>query len=107
MHLDTLGIFIIGKANCIRLAYSPTVVGGKEPELLPQDKRTEKALTDEGDRLVGREPHSIYTCAHPKKGPGYPITSYQPKNDDQRASWFQYSCTPLYREDDRTMQAVL
>ena len=105
MVLDSLGIFIIGKADCIRLAYSPTVVGGKEPELLPQDKRTEKAITDEGGRVVGRVPHSIYTCAHLNKGPGYPITSYLPKNDDQRASWFQYSCTPLIIHLERRYHA--
>ena len=71
------------------------------------DKRTEKAITDEGGRVVGRVPHSIYTCAHPNKGPGYPIRCYLPMEPKKKARWFQYSCTPLHGYHEPTFSAIL
>lgn len=106
MVLDSLGIFIIGKADCIRRAYSPKVVGGIEPELQPQDMRKEKALTNEVGRVVGTTAHPILTFPI-KKGPGHPIQCYLPKEPHQKATWFQYSCTPLHSFHDTTFSAVL
>ena len=106
MVLDSLGIFIIGKAECIRMAYSPTALGGKEPELQPQDKRKERLVTNESGIETSRQPHPILTFPI-DKGPGHPIDCYLPNEPGQRAMWFQYSCTPLHSCHDETFKAVL
>ena len=106
MVMDSLGIFIIGKAACIKLAYSPTVVGGKEPELQKQDMRKQTSLTDEGGRVVGRQPHPILTF--PKlQGPGHSIGYYLPKEEKTKARWLQYSCTPIHEPHEPTFSAIL
>ena len=38
--VDSLGIYVIGHTSAIKMAYSPAVVGGHEPQRMPQDALT-------------------------------------------------------------------
>ena len=68
--VDSLGIFVIGPAAGIRMAYSPAVVGGLEPEILYQDRRTEKHYADAKGKFLDKGPHLLHTFNKPAKGSG-------------------------------------
>ena len=76
--VDSLGIFVIAPAAGIKMAYSPAVVGGHEPERMPQERMPQ-----------------LHTFISPAKGSGYDISSYMPKTaNDLRAK-----CCLLYTSD--------
>ena len=107
-RVDSLGIFVIGPTERLRMAYCPTVVGTVEAPLRrPGDELTLKTIVRSDGSPDTRHEWEIKRFVKPQTGPGYPLDCFEPKRArDRRAKSVINSCTPVHGWNDTAMQYI-